>query len=134
MPGGRQPDGLTGHGGRIINVSSVHEDLPMPTTSPSCAAKGGVRMLMRTIAVELVPHGITEKNISPGAIETPINKNLDEHPEQRQELLSEIPLGRIGRPEDVASMAVYLASNASSYSTGSTFFVDGGMIRQAGTL
>jgi glucose 1-dehydrogenase len=106
----------------------------MPTTSPYCAAKGGVRMLMRTIAVELVPHGITVKNISPGAIETPINKNLDEHPEQRQELLSEIPLGRIGRPEDVASMAVYLASNASSYSTGSTFFVDGGMIRQAGTL
>ena len=89
---------------------------------------------MRTIAVELVPHGITVKNISPGAIETPINKNLDEHPEQRQELLSEIPLGRIGRPEDVASMALYLASNASSYSTGSTFFVDGGMIRQAGTL
>jgi len=106
----------------------------MPTTSPYCAAKAGVRMLMRTIAVELVPHGITVKNISPGAIETPINKNLDEHPEQRQELLSEIPLGRIGRPEDVASMAVYLASNASSYSTGSTFFVDGGMIRQAGSL
>ena len=89
---------------------------------------------MRTIAVQLVPHGITVKNISPGAIETPINKNLDEHPEQRQELLSEIPLGRIGRPEDVASMAVYLASNASSYSTGSTFFVDGGMLRQAGSL
>jgi glucose 1-dehydrogenase len=67
-------------------------------------------------------------------IKTPINKNLDKHPEQRQALLSEIPLGKIGRPEDVASMAVYLASDASSYSTGSTFFVDGGMIRQAGSL
>ena len=89
---------------------------------------------MRTIAVELAPHGITVNNIAPGAIETPINKNLDEDPEQRQELLSEVPLGRIGRPEDVASMAVYLASDASSYSTGSTFFVDGGMIRQAGSL
>ncbi len=123
-----------GDGGRIMNVSSVHEDLPMPTNSPYCAAKGGVRMLMRTIAVELAPHGITVNNIAPGAIETPINKNLDEHPEQRQELLSEIPLGKIGQPEDVASMAVYLASDASSYSTGSTFFVDGGMIRQAGSL
>jgi glucose 1-dehydrogenase len=91
-------------------------------------------MLMRTIAVELAQHGITVNNIAPGAIETPINKNLDKHPEQRQALLSEIPLGKIGRPEDVASMAVYLASDASSYSTGSTFFVDGGMIRQAGSL
>ena len=123
-----------GGGGRIINVSSVHEDLPMPTNSPYCAAKGGVRMLMRTIAVELAPEAITVNNIAPGAIETPINKNLDEHPEQRQELLAEIPLGRIGSPEDVASLAVYLASEASSYSTGSTFFVDGGMIRQAGSL
>jgi glucose 1-dehydrogenase len=91
-------------------------------------------MLMRTIAVELAPHGITVNNIAPGAIETPININLDEHPEQRQELLSEIPLGRIGRPGDVASLAVYLASDAASYSTGSTFFVDGGMMRQAGSL
>ena len=89
---------------------------------------------MRTIAVEMAPHGITVNNIAPGAIETPINMNLAEHPEQRQELLKEIPLGRIGRPEDVASVAVYLASDASSYSTGSTFFVDGGMIRQAGIL
>src|SRR5215216_233909 len=123
-----------GGSGRILNISSVHEDLPMPTYSPYCATKGGVRMLMRTIAVELAPHNITVNNIAPGAIETPINKNLDEHPEQRQELLSEIPLGRIGRPEDVASLAVYLASDAASYSTGSTFFVDGGMMRQAGSL
>jgi len=123
-----------GNGGRIINVSSVHEDLPMPTNSPYCAAKGGVRMMMRTIAVELAPHGITVNNIAPGAVETPINKNLDDHPEQRQELISEIPLGRIGRPEDVASVAVYLASDASSYSTGSTFFVDGGMMRRSGSL
>ena len=123
-----------GDGGRIINVSSVHEDLPMPTNSPYCAAKGGLRMLMRTIAVELAPHGITVNNIAPGAVETPINKNLDEHPEQRKELLSEIPLGRIGQPEDIASLAVYLASDASSYSTGSTFFVDGGMMRHAGSL
>ena len=123
-----------GDGGRIINVSSVHEDLPMPTNSPYCAAKGGLRMLMRTIAVELAPHSITVNNIAPGAVETPINRNLDEHPAQRQELLSEIPLGRIGQPEEIASLAVYLASDASSYSTGSTFFVDGGMMRHAGSL
>jgi glucose 1-dehydrogenase len=123
-----------GDGGRIINVSSVHEDLPMTTNAPYCAAKGGLRMLMRTIAVELAPHGITVNNIAPGAVETPINRNLDEHPEQRQELLSEIPLGRIGHPEEIASLAVFLASDASSYSTGSTFFVDGGMMRQAGSL
>ncbi len=123
-----------GDGGRIINVSSVHEDRPMPTNSPYCAAKGGLRMLMRTIAVELAPHGITVNNIAPGAIETPINENLKENPEQMEELLSEIPLGRMGRPEEVAELAVYLASDVASYVTGSTFVIDGGMMRQAGSL
>ena len=87
-----------GDGGRIINVSSVHEDLPMPTNSPYCAAKGGVRMLMRTIAVELAPHGITVNNIAPGAIETPINRNLDEHPEQRRSCSRRFPLAGSGSP------------------------------------
>ncbi len=123
-----------GEGGRIINVSSVHEDRPMPTNSPYCAAKGGLRMLMRTIAVELAPHGITVNNIAPGAIETPINENLEEHPDQMQKLLSEIPLGRIGQPEEVAGLALYLASEEAAYVTGSTFFIDGGMMRQAGSL
>jgi glucose 1-dehydrogenase len=120
--------------GRIINISSVHEDLPMPTNSPYCAAKGGLRMLMRTIAVELAPHNITVNNIAPGAIETPIDAPLEEHPRQMEELLSEIPLGRMGKPEEVASLALYLASDASAYVTGSTFFVDGGMVRRAGSL
>ena len=123
-----------GDGGRIINVSSVHEDLPAPTNSPYCASKGGVMMLMRTIAVELAPHGITVNNIAPGAIETPMNQNLKDNPDQMKELLAEIPLAKIGQPEEVASLAVYLASDASSYSTGSTFFVDGGMMRQSGSL
>ena len=123
-----------GEGGRIINVSSVHEDRPMPTNSPYCAAKGGLRMLMRTIAVELAPHSITVNNIAPGAIETPINENLEDNPGQMRELLSEIPLGRIGQPEEVAEMALYLASDAASYVTGSTFVIDGGMMRQAGSL
>ncbi len=123
-----------GGGGRIINVSSVHEDLPMPTNSPYCAAKGGLRMLTRTIAVELAPHGITVNNVAPGAVETPMDAPLEEHPEQMRELLSEIPLGRMAKPEEVAEMVVYLASDASAYVTGSTFFIDGGMTRHAGSL
>jgi glucose 1-dehydrogenase len=120
--------------GRIINVSSVHEDLAMPTNSPYCAAKGGLRMLTRTIAVELATHGITVNNVAPGAIETPMDAPLEADADQMSQLLSEIPLGRMGKPEEVASLAVYLASDAASYVTGSTFFVDGGMTRQAGSL
>ncbi len=120
--------------GRIINVSSVHEDLPMPTNSPYCAAKGGLRMLMRTIAVELAPHNITVNNIAPGAVDTPMDAPLKEDANQMQQLLSEIPLRRMGKPEEVAALAVYLASDAASYVTGSTFVIDGGMMRHAGTL
>ena len=123
-----------GGGGRIINISSVHEDLPMPTNAPYCAAKGGLRMLMRTIAVELAPHQITVNNIGPGAIYTPIDKEIENDPGIEKELLGEIPLGRWGRPEEVAELAVYLASDAAAYITGSTHFIDGGMLRRAGTL
>src|SRR5215208_3779373 len=123
-----------GDPGRIINVSSVHEDLAMPTNAPYCATKGGVRMLMRTLAVELAPHNITTNNIAPGAIETPMDAPLEQDPDEMKELLSEIPLGRMGKPEEVANLALFLASEDSSYVTGSTFFVDGGMIRQGGTL
>jgi glucose 1-dehydrogenase len=123
-----------GNGGRIINISSVHEDLPMPTNAPYCATKGGLRMLMRTIAVELAPHGITVNNIGPGAIDTPMDAPLKQHPDQMQALLAEIPLGRMGRPEEVANLAVYLASDAAAYITGSTYFVDGGLLRQSGSL
>lgn len=123
-----------GGGGRIINISSVHEDLPMPTNAPYCAAKGGLRMLMRTIAVELAPHQITVNNIGPGAIYTPIDKEIEKDAAIEKELLGEIPLGRWGRPEEVAELAVYLASDAAAYITGSTHFIDGGMLRRAGTL
>ncbi|MDQ3999975.1 MAG: glucose 1-dehydrogenase [Actinomycetota bacterium] len=120
--------------GRIINVSSVHEDLPMPTNSPYCAAKGGLRMLMRTIALELAPYRITVNNVAPGAVETPMDAPLEEHPNQMAELLSKIPLSRMAKPEEVAALALYLASDASAYVTASTFFIDGGMIRHAGSL
>jgi glucose 1-dehydrogenase len=121
-------------GGRIINISSIHEDLPMPTNAPYCAAKGGLRMLMRTIAVELAPHKITVNNIAPGAIFTPIDADIEANPELEAALMAEIPLGRWGKPEEVAALAVFLASDDAAYCTGSTFFVDGGMIRQAGSL
>ncbi len=123
-----------GKGGRIINISSVHEDLPMITNAPYCAAKGGLRMLMRTIAVELAPHKITVNNIAPGAIFTPIDADVEANKTIESELMAEIPLGRWGKPEEVAGLAIYLASEEASYSTGSTFFIDGGMLRQAGSL
>jgi glucose 1-dehydrogenase len=120
--------------GRIVNISSVHEDLAMPTNSPYCAAKGGLRMLTRTIAVELAPHGITVNNVAPGAIETPMDAPLEANTSEMSQLLSEIPLGRMGHPEEVAALAVYLASGDAAYVTGSTFSIDGGMARHAGSL
>jgi glucose 1-dehydrogenase len=123
-----------GTGGRIINISSVHEDLPMPTNAPYCASKGGLRMLMRTIAVELAPHQITVNNIGPGAIYTPIDRDVETDKAMNDRILAEIPMGRWGKPEEVAQLAVYLASDDASYVTGSTHFIDGGMLRNAGSL
>ena len=123
-----------GGGGRIINISSVHEDIPMPTNSAYCAAKGGLRMLLRTICVELAPHGITVNNIGPGAIDTPMDAPLKAHPEMMKALLAEIPIGRMGKPEEIAGLATYLASDEAGYVTGSTYFIDGGMLRQSGSL
>ncbi|MHB1022935.1 MAG: SDR family oxidoreductase [Acidobacteriaceae bacterium] len=122
------------NGGRIINISSVHEDLPMITNAPYCAAKGGLRMLMRTIAVELAPHQITVNNIAPGAVFTPIDVDIEANAAMEKQLMAEIPLGRWGKPEEIAGLAIFLASEAASYCTGSTFFIDGGMIRQAGSM
>jgi glucose 1-dehydrogenase len=115
-------------GGRVINISSVHEELPFPHFASYCASKGGVKMLTRNLAVELAPFGITINSIAPGAIETPINKNLLNDPMKLNALLQNIPLKRLGQPGDVASVASFLASEEASYITGSTFFVDGGLL------
>ncbi len=123
-----------GGAGRIINISSVHQDLPMPTNAPYCASKGGLRMLMRTIAVELAPHGITVNNIGPGAIFTPIDADVQANPEMEKALMAEIPIGRWGKPEEVANLAAFLASDGAAYVTGSTYYIDGGMLRQSGSL
>ncbi|GCE24284.1 SDR family oxidoreductase [Dictyobacter kobayashii] len=120
--------------GRIINISSVHEDLPMTENVPYCCAKGGVRMMMRTICLELAPHNITVNNIGPGAIDTPIDADVKADPKKYKALLDEIPLHRMGQPEEVGKLALYLASDAAAYVTGSTFFIDGGLMRNTGGL
>ncbi len=113
--------------GRIINISSVHEDLPFPHFTAYCASKGGMKMMMRNLAIELAPKRITVNNIAPGAIETPINSALMNDPKKLGPLLENIPLGRLGTPKDVASVAVFLASDESDYVTGTTIVVDGGL-------
>lgn len=113
--------------GKIVNISSVHEELPFPNFTAYCAAKGGLKMLTRNLSVELGSLGININNIAPGAIETPINTKLLNDPQKLNALLTQIPLGRLGKPEDVAGLAVFLASDDSNYVTGSTFFVDGGL-------
>lgn len=115
--------------GKIINISSVHEEMAFPHFTSYCASKGGVKMMMRNLAVELGSMGITINNIAPGAIATPINTKLLNDPVKLNSLKQNIPLERLGKPEDIAPMVAFLASSAGDYITGSTFFVDGGLIR-----
>jgi len=115
--------------GRVINISSVHEDMVFPNFTSYCCSKGGIRMMMRNLAVELGALGITVNNIAPGAIDTPINASLLANQPKLDALLANIPLGRLGKPEEVASLAVLLASEEGGYTTGSTYVVDGGLMR-----
>ncbi|MGF1567848.1 MAG: glucose 1-dehydrogenase [Nodosilinea sp.] len=117
----------TGRPGKIINVSSVHEELPFPNFAAYCASKGGLKMLTRDLSVELAPYGITVNNVAPGAIETPINTKLLNDAEKLGALLKNIPLNRLGQPQDVSGLVAFLASADADYMTGSTFFVDGGL-------
>jgi len=115
--------------GRVINISSVHEDMSFPGFATYCCSKGGMRMLMRDLAVELGPLGITVNNVAPGAIATPINKALLEDKPKLKALLANIPLGRLGAVDDVAGLVAFLASDDASYITGSTYVIDGGLMR-----
>jgi glucose 1-dehydrogenase len=115
--------------GRVINISSVHEDMVFPHFSTYCASKGAMRMVMRDLAVELGPYNITVNNIAPGAIATPINTKMMADKPELNALLANIPLGRMGTPEEVAGTALFLACDDGAYCTGSTFIVDGGLIR-----
>jgi glucose 1-dehydrogenase len=115
--------------GRIVNISSVHEDMAFPGFATYCCSKGGLRMLMRDLAVELGPLGITVNNVAPGAVATPINTALLEDKPKLQALLANIPLGRLGSPDDVAGLVAFLVSDDAAYVTGSTFVIDGGLMR-----
>ncbi|UGB45506.1 glucose 1-dehydrogenase [Frateuria edaphi] len=117
-----------GDGGRIVNISSVHEELPFPHFASYCASKGGVKMLMRDLSVELAPLGITLNNIAPGAIKTPINAHLMSDPALVKALMKNIPLQRLGSPEEVAGAVAFLCGDDARYMTGSTLFVDGGLL------
>ena len=113
--------------GKIINISSVHEDLPFPHFTAYCASKGGLKMMTRNLSIELAPLGITINNIAPGAIETPINTALLHDPAKLNALLQNIPLNRLGQPGDVSSAVAFLASAEADYITGTTLVIDGGL-------
>lgn len=114
-------------GGRIINISSISEQIVSTRQTHYAATKGAVKMLTRGMAVELAPYNILVNAIAPGIIDTQINKNLLSESKRRQEALKRIPLARAGSPDEVAGAAVFLASDESTYITGSTIFVDGGL-------
>ena len=118
-----------GGGGRIINVSSVHEDWPMPGNAPYCLSKGGMRMLTRTAGVELGPHNVQVVGVGPGAVETPINVSTMQDPEKMKTLDAAIPLGRMAKPEEIGNVVAFLADDEASYVTATTVFTDGGLMQ-----
>jgi len=120
-----------GGGGRIINVTSVHEDWPMPGNTAYCLAKGGIRMLTRTAGVELARHNILVVGVGPGAVATPINLSTMNDPAKLAQLDAAIPLRRMARPEEIASVVGFLAGDRASYITATTVFTDGGIMQSS---
>ncbi|HUD68654.1 MAG TPA: glucose 1-dehydrogenase [Acidimicrobiales bacterium] len=120
-----------GGGGRIINVTSVHEDWPMPGNTAYCVSKGGMRMLTRTAGVELAAHDILVVGVGPGAVATPINASTIGDPAALAKLNAAIPLGRMAQPEEIGSVVAFLASDAASYLTATTIFADGGLMQSS---
>jgi glucose 1-dehydrogenase len=120
-----------GGGGRIINITSVHEDWPMPGNTAYCLAKGGIRMLTRTAGLELAKHNILVVGVGPGAVATPINLSTMNDPAKLAQLDAAIPLGRMARPEEIAGVVSFLAGDRASYLTATTIFVDGGIMHSS---
>jgi len=120
-----------GDGGRIINITSVHEDWPMPGNTAYCLSKGGMRMLTRTAGVELAPHNILVVGVGPGAIATPINLSTMKDPVLLAKLNASVPLGRMAKPEEIATVVAFLAGDGASYITATTIFADGGIMQSS---
>jgi len=120
-----------GGGGRIINMTSVHEDWPMPGNTAYCLSKGGMRMLTRTAGVELAPHNVLVVGVGPGAVNTPINAQTIADPTALAKLDSAIPIGRMAEPEEIASVVAFLAGDGASYLTATTIFADGGIMQSS---
>jgi glucose 1-dehydrogenase len=120
-----------GGGGRIINITSVHEDWPMPGNTAYCLSKGGMRMLTRTAGLELAPHNILVVGVGPGAVATPINTSTLNDPVLLKKLDDAIPLGRLAQPEEIASVVGFLAGPGASYITATTIFTDGGIMQSS---
>lgn len=118
-------------GGRIVNITSVHEDWPMPDNTAYCLSKGGMRMLTRTAALELAKHGILIAAVGPGAVATDINTSTMKDPALLQKLDAAIPLGRMAKPEEIAKAVAFLCSADAAYITATTLFVDGGLMHQS---
>ena len=114
-------------GGCIINISSVHQIIPKPHYIPYATSKAGIEMMTKTMALELAKDNIRANVVAPGAIETEMNRELKNNKDLREKVLKQIPIQRIGNPEEVANVVEFLASNKASYVTGTTFYVDGGM-------
>ena len=120
-----------GGGGRIINMTSVHEDWPMPGNTAYCLSKGGMRMLTRTAGVDLAPHGILVVGVGPGAVDTPINKATVADPALLKKLDAAIPIGRLAEPEEIANIVAFLAGDGASYLAATTIFADGGLMQSS---
>src|ERR1700693_4409441 len=120
-----------GSGGRIINITSVHEDWPMPGNTAYCLSKGGMRMLTRTAGVELAPHNILVVGVGPGAVATPINVGTMKDPALMAKLDAAIPMGRMAKPEEIANVVAFLAGDGASYITATTIISDGGMMQSS---